>query len=397
MEERYDPQESVEGPDTQEAPAHAARDDDIHDVPHKERERKSHKKERKKEHKKKDRKRDRSRDRSHHREKRRHHRKSSRSRSSGSPRDHGNDRSSDDPRRDLREERHGRKHYSSERHGSRDTNGDSRRDRSERRGRSAERRDYRYDRDRSDGRGGSDDRRRGRSPDDRRGGSTYVRGPSPATARARTEQREAFPNQDSTIAAVEEKEPAKPKRFWDGFQWVDQHPNRLNDPLSGEASLHAVTQQTRQERRLYVGNLTPGVTTGQLSEFLNKCMDTCLTGAGAKLPDQYTQSVLSVWIGPSTNYAFVEFVTKECATIAIGLSGIEFMGAPLKISRPNNYANSQTNSSALASQALTSALMGGAMGGTVPALTQGAMAGAVPGLTQEEMQLINMTQPGAFP
>lgn len=92
-------------------------------------------------------------------------------------------------------------------------------------------------------------------------------------------------------------------------------------------------------------------------------MEACLQGAGVKLPEGYTKSVISVWIGPSANYAFVEFVTKECATIAMGLSGIEFMGAQLKISRPNNYGS---NSGPFANQApvamTTSQLMAAAMG-----------------------------------
>lgn len=114
----------------------------------------------------------------------------------------------------------------------------------------------------------------------------------------------------------EQAKPDAPRKFWDGFQWVEPQAPVVGQP---DMSMQTVSQQTRHERRLYVGNLQPGVTGDQISDFLNNLMDTCLQGAGVRLPDGYTKSVISVWIGPSANYAFVEFVTKECATIAIGL------------------------------------------------------------------------------
>jgi hypothetical protein len=151
---------------------------------------------------------------------------------------------------------------------------------------------------------------------------------------------------------------AAPKRFWDGFQWVE----RTNAPVSGAPDdVTSIANQTRQERRLYVGNLLPSCNDQMLTDFMNACMESCLSGAGISLPEGYTKAVLSVWIAPSQNYAFVEFVTKECALIAMGLTGIEFMGMQLKISRPNNYAyHGSIQSGSLAAE--TSALLATAMG-----------------------------------
>ena len=42
----------------------------------------------------------------------------------------------------------------------------------------------------------------------------------------------------------------KPKRFWDGFQWVESQ-----TPVAGVVT---ASQATRKDRRLYVGNLPIG-------------------------------------------------------------------------------------------------------------------------------------------
>jgi hypothetical protein len=175
--------------------------------------------------------------------------------------------------------------------------------------------------------------------------SQHARGHSPATVAARA-------------AAQKQAESAK---FWDGFQWVDRTPEATQAAaaagggdgrtLAGAArgpggkGLAPATQQMREERRLYVGNLIPGqVTTDAISAFLNTCMDSCLSGAGIALPAGATTAVQSVWMGPTANYAFVEFASSECALIAMGLSGIEFMGQALRISRPNMYNSSGSGS-----------------------------------------------------
>ena len=59
-------------------------------------------------------------------------------------------------------------------------------------------------------------------------------------------------------------------------------------------------------------------------------------------------------------------MTKECAQIAVGLTGIELKGSALKISRPNNYAANQSKvlvdcSSLLLSKSVNLTTVGGGM------------------------------------
>ena len=50
--------------------------------------------------------------------------------------------------------------------------------------------------------------------------------------------------------------------------------------------------------------------------------------------------VMSVWISSDARYAFVELCSAEAATVALALTGINFMGMTLKISRPKTYTGS---------------------------------------------------------
>ena len=122
---------------------------------------------------------------------------------------------------------------------------------------------------------------------------------------------------------------AQPQRFWDGFQWVD------NAPATTVAmNSTALGQATRKDRRLYVGNLPAGagLTEPQLQEFFNTTMRTRgMVAAGADDP------ILSSWIAPEQNYAFVEFGTVESANQALSLNGLTLGQNSLRISRPNNY------------------------------------------------------------
>jgi len=102
---------------------------------------------------------------------------------------------------------------------------------------------------------------------------------------------------------------------------------------SAESASQAALSQTRKDRRLYVGNLPPTISIDQLRDFLNAAMEAC-----GGVPEGAKEAVLSVWIGPEAKYSFVEFTTTDCATVALGLNGINCMGFPLKISRPTNYA-----------------------------------------------------------
>ena len=47
----------------------------------------------------------------------------------------------------------------------------------------------------------------------------------------------------------------QPRKFWDGFRWVEQF------PASVDTNSNPVT---RKDRRLYLGNLPPGLTADQV-------------------------------------------------------------------------------------------------------------------------------------
>jgi len=74
------------------------------------------------------------------------------------------------------------------------------------------------------------------------------------------------------------------------------------------------------------------LTEPQLQEFFNTTMRTRgMVAAGADDP------ILSSWIAPEQNYAFVEFGTVESANQALSLNGLTLGQNSLRISRPNNY------------------------------------------------------------
>ena len=161
----------------------------------------------------------------------------------------------------------------------------------------------------------------------------------------------------------------KPKKFWDGFQWVDTD-NRTVMTQQG-----AIGQATRKDRRLYVGNLPigAGLTEKQISEFITSSMK-----QRGMMTEQSPDPVLSVWLSPEATYAFVEFHTVEAANNALGLNGLTLLTQQLRISRPNNYQPTvgHTLDDIVAMNA--NAVAGGAPQGGVAALPQAAAAVLVP-------------------
>jgi len=90
--------------------------------------------------------------------------------------------------------------------------------------------------------------------------------------------------------------------------------------------------QSRQARRLYVGNIPQGVTEIELAEFFNTAMFT----AGAT-KDNNAASVIAVQMNHEKNFAFIEFSCHEDATAGMGFDGITLGGHALKIRRPKDY------------------------------------------------------------
>uniref|UniRef100_A0A6S9X0L7 RRM domain-containing protein n=2 Tax=Chrysotila carterae TaxID=13221 RepID=A0A6S9X0L7_CHRCT len=179
-----------------------------------------------------------------------------------------------------------------------------------------------------------DDRRHGDRFDDRRGGRPYDRRGGYNDRRydgGRRDYRRRSPSLSPSPPRRKkqaQEDDGKPKRFWDGFQWVDTDVKTL---VTQQGS---VGQATRKDRRLYVGNLPlgAGLTEKQLSEFISTSMR-----QRGMIAQEAPDPVLSVWLSPEGTYAFVEFHTVEHANNGLGLNGINLLTSSLRISRPNNY------------------------------------------------------------
>lgn len=238
------------------------------------------------------------------------------------------------PRKDDKEEKRRRRRKerddsgsdSSDEEGSADSSGSDDRRRKHKRERERDKR--RYDReddrrrspprnrDRRDDRGRNDrqydrrqDRRYDGRRDDRRRDSYRPRSPSLSPSPVRRKK---------PVVPVDD---GKPKRVFDGFQWV-------------ECAAGAVGRVTHTNRRLHVGNLPlgSGLTEQQLTEFISTSMrQRGMIAADA--PDPVT----SVWLSPEGIYAFVEFQTIEAANDAMNLNGVMLLTSALRFARPNTY------------------------------------------------------------
>eukprot|EP01097_Dermamoeba_algensis_P002027 TRINITY_DN1808_c0_g1_i2.p1 TRINITY_DN1808_c0_g1~~TRINITY_DN1808_c0_g1_i2.p1 ORF type:complete len:393 (-),score=81.57 TRINITY_DN1808_c0_g1_i2:67-1245(-) len=96
------------------------------------------------------------------------------------------------------------------------------------------------------------------------------------------------------------------------------------------------TQQSRQARRLYIGNIPAGVSEQQLAAFFNEAMQNASVNKGP--PPPLAQSpVLAVQMNFEKNFAFIEFRSADDATAGMLLDGITLQGQSLKIRRPKDY------------------------------------------------------------
>lgn len=64
--------------------------------------------------------------------------------------------------------------------------------------------------------------------------------------------------------------------------------------------------QSRQSRRLYIGNLPPGISDAEISSYVNET----LTKSG-KTKNGNTTPVIAVQLNAEKNFAFVEFAHPE--------------------------------------------------------------------------------------
>lgn len=130
--------------------------------------------------------------------------------------------------------------------------------------------------------------------------------------------------------------------YWDGFQWLPRANTavNLNDPT-----------ETRKMRRLYISklphhlNVTEDVFSKQLYSTMKErglCND----------PNQ--NPVLHTYFAKGADHGFCELATTEEAERALQLDGMQVLGVPVSIARPNDsQSNSQGGQLALADTQVT--------------------------------------------
>lgn len=101
--------------------------------------------------------------------------------------------------------------------------------------------------------------------------------------------------------------------------------------VPGMANPMALNQATKMLREVYVGNIPPGITITQLTDFVTNAMKQLnLTPVSP-----FGGPVASCWISTDGHYAFVEFRTVEEATVALNnLGGMMIGSYQLKVGRP---------------------------------------------------------------
>jgi len=90
-------------------------------------------------------------------------------------------------------------------------------------------------------------------------------------------------------------------------------------------------QQTRQARRLYVGNIPLDISDQELIDFFN----TAMTSSG--VPLKVSPPVMGAQLNLEKSFAFLEFAATEDATAGMALDGITLQGQSLKVRRPKDY------------------------------------------------------------
>ena len=134
---------------------------------------------------------------------------------------------------------------------------------------------------------------------------------------------------------------------------------------------------TRRARRLHVGNLPPGMTIDALKELFNTTMQ------AAQLAIDADPCVNDVHMASDNRFSFVEFRSAHECSNAIVLDGMQLLGKPLRVARPNDYQPAPPELArvlipASVSAAVTSSSVSGQAGGMAGGV--GGMAGMIPGM-----------------
>ncbi|KAI8059588.1 hypothetical protein BC940DRAFT_313471 [Gongronella butleri] len=217
----------------------------------------------------------------------------------------------------------------------------SRRERSRERVRSREHRDRRSDRDYRRG------QRRSVSPRDRHRSSSRRHDADIIPLHKRTrrvnkwdipppgmegmtaqqvKQTGMFPLPGQVLGTKTPQSFAPPTEFGYGNESAWQHGNREHHD---RGPLPPISSAARQARRLYVGQIPPGIDERSAVGFFNDAMAELQGAAGSY--------VTSVQINHEKSYVFVEFHTPEQATAAMAFDGIIWNGQSVKVRRPKDY------------------------------------------------------------
>jgi len=107
--------------------------------------------------------------------------------------------------------------------------------------------------------------------------------------------------------------------------------------MQQQAMMKAVMQQqaaiTRRARRLHVGNLPPGLPPDALKELF----DTTMKAAKLTIDDDPKGCVNSVHMAGDNRFCFLEFRSAHECSAAVALDGMQLLGKPLRVARPNDY------------------------------------------------------------
>ena len=89
---------------------------------------------------------------------------------------------------------------------------------------------------------------------------------------------------------------------------------------------------SKADRKLYLGNLPPNITSAQLMQMLNSALKKMEINT-----DIQGDSIVSAWVSPDGvgHYAFVEFRTAQQATAGLALNGASLYGYVLIILNSN--------------------------------------------------------------
>mmetsp|Transcript_8608 Transcript_8608/g.12845 ORF Transcript_8608/g.12845 Transcript_8608/m.12845 type:complete len:672 (+) Transcript_8608:126-2141(+) len=141
----------------------------------------------------------------------------------------------------------------------------------------------------------------------------------------------------------------------------------------GLANPQALSQATKLLREVYIGNIPPGISIPQLTDFVNKVMmekKLCVASP-------FGPPVVGAWISTDGHYAFVEFRTVEDASACLNNLGGTMCGAyQLRVGRPKTNAPTGASLSALGSIPLGV--------GMVPGALTAIGTGSIPGISSSE-------------